>query len=301
MERISTMKKTIRRIIVSIVAVILLLPTNATVAQAESEPECSQIQSDYIKRNVFCVDAGILQMMLNRLLNINEIVDGAINTTTVRNIIRFQQMNDLEPSGQADKETISMLNQRYGEIARMPKVLVISTELVEVREGPSENCPSVGQLGNGTVCVQLESTREWTKVKFGTDEIGWIKTCNLTDTFVKVDIQMQSLLFVKNGKEIVYSPVITGCEYKGKSTPIGNYTVERLEENANIVGTTTVCFWIVISLSLMIGIHDADGWRAQYGGAIYKSDGSNGCINTPDSAAKKIYAQIELGMTIVIQ
>lgn len=290
------MKKTIRHIFAILVVVVLLLSTKAT-AQAESD---CQIKSDYIKRGVFCVDAGILQTMLNRLLNINEIVDGAINTTTVKNLIEFQKMNGLEPSGQADKETISMLNQRYYELERQPKVIVITSEPIEVREGPDENYPSIGEVENGRVCVLLKWTHAWSQIKCGT-EIGWIKSDLICNTFIKVDIEKQSILFVKECKEIVYSPVITGCEYKGRSTPTGNYDVAYLEENCFIIGSTFVKCWIKISKSLNVGIHDADGWRAKYGGTIYKSDGSQACINTPDRVAKKIYAQIELGMTIVIQ
>ena len=48
-----------------------------------------------------------------------------------------------------------------------------------------------------------------------------------------------------------------------------------------------------------IGIHDAS-WRASFGGNIYQSRGSHGCINTPYAAAKKIFDVIEKGDPIVV-
>lgn len=290
------MTKAIRNIFAILVVVVLLLSAKTT---AKAESNC-RIESESISKGTFCTDAGILQTMLNRLLDINEIVDGAINNTTVRNLIEFQEMNGLEPTGQADKETISMLNQRYYEIERQPKVIVISSEPVDVKEGPDENYSSIGEIENGRVCVLLKWTRSWAQIKCGT-EIGWIKSNLLRSTFIKIDIEKQSILFIKECKEIAYAPVITGCEFQGWDTPKGNYEVSYLEGNCFITDSTHVNFWMKISKSLNVGIHDANGWRVQYGGTIYKSNGSHGCINTPDSAARKIYAEIELGMTIVIQ
>ena len=47
-----------------------------------------------------------------------------------------------------------------------------------------------------------------------------------------------------------------------------------------------------------IGIHDAS-WRGSFGGSIYKTDGSHGCVNAPEYLAKKIYENIEPGTPII--
>ena len=44
-----------------------------------------------------------------------------------------------------------------------------------------------------------------------------------------------------------------------------------------------------------IGIHDAS-WRSEFGGKIYKTGGSHGCINSPDYLAKAIFDNIEAGI-----
>ena len=43
-----------------------------------------------------------------------------------------------------------------------------------------------------------------------------------------------------------------------------------------------------------IGMHDAT-WRSKFGGDIYKTKGSHGCINLPLSVAKKIYEYVQPG------
>jgi lipoprotein-anchoring transpeptidase ErfK/SrfK len=47
------------------------------------------------------------------------------------------------------------------------------------------------------------------------------------------------------------------------------------------------------------GLHDAD-WRGSFGGSIYRSNGSHGCVNLPPWAAAEIYNNISAGTAILI-
>jgi lipoprotein-anchoring transpeptidase ErfK/SrfK len=47
-----------------------------------------------------------------------------------------------------------------------------------------------------------------------------------------------------------------------------------------------------------IGIHDAI-WRYDFGGNIYKFNGSHGCVNAPYDLANKIFDNIESGSAII--
>jgi len=47
-----------------------------------------------------------------------------------------------------------------------------------------------------------------------------------------------------------------------------------------------------------IGIHDAT-WRSKFGGQIYITDGSHGCINTPYDVASKIFEYITQGTPVI--
>jgi lipoprotein-anchoring transpeptidase ErfK/SrfK len=47
------------------------------------------------------------------------------------------------------------------------------------------------------------------------------------------------------------------------------------------------------------GLHDAP-WRSEFGGTIYQTNGSHGCINLPADAAKVIYDNMEERMAIFL-
>ena len=46
-------------------------------------------------------------------------------------------------------------------------------------------------------------------------------------------------------------------------------------------------------------LHDAS-WRSSFGGNIYKTSGSHGCVNLPPAAAKKIFENIEDGDPVIV-
>ena len=40
-------------------------------------------------------------------------------------------------------------------------------------------------------------------------------------------------------------------------------------------------------------------WRSQFGGEIYKTNGSHGCVNLPLDAAKTLYENVSYGFPVV--
>ena len=47
------------------------------------------------------------------------------------------------------------------------------------------------------------------------------------------------------------------------------------------------------------GLHDAS-WRSNFGGNIYQTNGSHGCVNLPTYAAATIYSYIDSNYPIVL-
>ena len=45
-------------------------------------------------------------------------------------------------------------------------------------------------------------------------------------------------------------------------------------------------------------MHDAS-WRSSFGGNIYKTNGSHGCINLPPSVAQELYSYVEKGTPVI--
>ena len=47
------------------------------------------------------------------------------------------------------------------------------------------------------------------------------------------------------------------------------------------------------------GLHDAT-WRQEFGGEIYKNNGSHGCINMPLDIAEKVYNAVSVGTVVEV-
>ena len=58
-----------------------------------------------------------------------------------------------------------------------------------------------------------------------------------------------------------------------------------------------VNYWMPVNGG--IGIHDAT-WRKKFGGEIYKTDGSHGCINVPKDKMIEIYDLVDVGTPVVM-
>ena len=122
---------------------------------------------------------------------------------------------------------------------------------------------------------------------------------DIGNTYVEINLTNQCLWFYKNGELIVQGDIVTGNVSRGNATPQGTYVLNYKQKNATLKGqgySSDVKYWMPFNCN--IGIHDAS-WRGAFGGSIYKSDGSHGCVNAPEYLAKKIYENIEPGTPIV--
>ena len=92
---------------------------------------------------------------------------------------------------------------------------------------------------------------------------------------------------------------MSGNAARGYDTPSGAYPLTYKQRNATLRGAdyaTPVSYWMPFNGN--IGMHDAT-WRGSFGGSIYRTNGSHGCINLPKAAAKTIFENIEKGMPVL--
>ena len=124
-------------------------------------------------------------------------------------------------------------------------------------------------------------------------------------TYVEIDLTRQNVWMYVNGKCIANTPCVTGSVAGGYATPVGIYyltykTTDTYLEGYNGDGSkykSHVNFWMPFNGG--IGLHDAS-WRYRFGGNIYITNGSHGCINLPYSAAKTIYQNINSSTPIIL-
>lgn len=124
---------------------------------------------------------------------------------------------------------------------------------------------------------------------------------DIGDTYVEISLTNQKMWFYKNGKLVVETPVVTGNPYAGHETPSGGvWSLKGRARNQTLSGqgyASPVDYWLPFNNG--VGIHDMQS-RYWFGGTIYLGSGSHGCVNTPLSAVKLIYDQIEEGVPIVV-
>ena len=119
------------------------------------------------------------------------------------------------------------------------------------------------------------------------------------NTYVEINLTGQHLFFYKDGELIIESDFVSGNASRGWSTPAGIYPLTYKQRNATLRGedyATPVSYWMPFNGN--IGLHDAN-WRASFGGNIYKTNGSHGCVNLPPATAKTIYEHITKGDPVI--
>jgi len=140
--------------------------------------------------------------------------------------------------------------------------------------------------------IEKEPAYYQTALYHGKDDIG--------NTYVEIDLSRQHLWFYKNGVLITQGGVVTGNDGSDKTrTPMGIYKINYKERNATLKGegyASPVNYWLPFNGG--IGIHDAS-WRDKFGGVLYKTGGSHGCVNSPYNVAKTIFNNIEAGTPVV--
>ena len=119
------------------------------------------------------------------------------------------------------------------------------------------------------------------------------------DTYVEINLTAQHLFFYKDGKLLVESDFVSGNTSKNYDTPPGAFPLTYKERNATLKGenyATPVSYWMPFNGN--VGMHDAN-WRSSFGGSIYKTSGSHGCVNLPPAVGKLIYENISAGMPVL--
>lgn len=146
-------------------------------------------------------------------------------------------------------------------------------------------------IASGTVEEHepIYSQRAW---GIGENDIG--------DTYIEVDLTNQKLYYYEGGARILSADVVTGNISRGNGTPARACYVYFMQKNRVLRGedyATPVDYWMAVYGN--IGIHDAK-WRGKFGGKIYRSNGSHGCINTPYKEVSSLYSRVKIGTPVMI-
>lgn len=136
------------------------------------------------------------------------------------------------------------------------------------------------------------------------NNVGFIRkedVNNLSNTCAIVDISEQSLKFYFNKEKELETSVVTGKDTSPTQT--GIYSIYYKAKDQVLRGdnyASPVNYWMPFNGGQ--GLHDADNWRyGVYGGEIYHTNGSHGCVNMPLDAASKVYEKINSGDNVLVK
>lgn len=124
---------------------------------------------------------------------------------------------------------------------------------------------------------------------------------DLGKNYIEIDLGRQHMWYYEEGKLAIETDVVTGNPSKENGTPTGTGRVWSREKDRYLTGETYqshVDYWMPFNWS-GCGVHDSK-WRTEYGGKIYLTRGSHGCVNTPPEIMKDLFAKVKVGTPVIV-
>ncbi len=158
------------------------------------------------------------------------------------------------------------------------------------REAESKELAALIREGSVTKKEPVYSSRAKKK---GMSDIG--------SSYVEADLTHQHLYLYEDGKIVFETDFVSGdmSSDPGCVTPQGVFGLSYKTTNAVLRGAnyvTPVSYWMPFYGNY--GMHDAT-WRSEFGGDIYLTNGSHGCLNLPLDSAAVLYQYVSTGFPII--
>lgn len=147
------------------------------------------------------------------------------------------------------------------------------------------------QLIREGAITQREPVYSVTAYNKGSDDIG--------NSYVEIDLTNQHLYLYIEGEIVLETDFVSGDMAKGNTTPPGIFGITYKTKDAVLRGgdyETPVSYWMPFNGNY--GMHDAS-WRKHFGGDIYLTNGSHGCVNLPMEQAAQIYSYMKKGFPVI--
>ncbi|MCR5195520.1 MAG: L,D-transpeptidase/peptidoglycan binding protein [Pseudobutyrivibrio sp.] len=119
-------------------------------------------------------------------------------------------------------------------------------------------------------------------------------------SYVEVNLTEQHVYVYKDGAMVFDTPCVTGKISNNHGTHPGIFPIAFKQSPAKLRGedyVSKVRYWMPFNDGQ--GLHDAD-WRHEFGGTLYKTGGSHGCVNLPVKSAETIYGIVEAGWPVIV-
>lgn len=125
---------------------------------------------------------------------------------------------------------------------------------------------------------------------------------DIGSTYIEADLTRQHFWYYRNGTLQLESDFVSGLDSQpGRRTPTGVFRVWGKQRDRTLKGEdyeSFVSYWMPFTWT-GCGLHDAP-WRGAFGGSIYKSNGSHGCLNLPSGKAAALYNAVAYDTPVIV-
>lgn len=235
-----------------------------------------------------------------------EVLDG----TTIKDWLSTSPdgmlVKDNEAFKQHIKDYVASLGAKYDTVGTPRTFTATNGRTVSVYgyaygwsiDEPAEIEKLTEEINNGEV-VEREPIYAMTANSHDDSDVG--------NTYIEVDMGLQYMYYYIDGALVFESAFISGKPDGVHNTPEGIYLLYNKESPSILRGEvrsdgtreyeTPVSYWMAFNGG--IGFHDATWQYWGFGGNLYQTLGSHGCINLPLDAAAQLYSIIRYGDPIV--
>lgn len=150
--------------------------------------------------------------------------------------------------------------------------------------------------------LQMIENGEVTKTEpVYSNKAPWRGMNDIGNSYVEADLSNQHLYLYSKGELVFETDFVSGAMNSTPDcvTPAGVFDITYKTTNAVLRGgdyEQFVYYWMPFFGNY--GMHDAT-WRWQFGGDIFLTDGSHGCINLPLDSAATIYNYMYEGFPVI--
>lgn len=211
-----------------------------------------------------------------------------------------------------EDENITPKRNSKGKMKKVNRNICPITVKVAIKEKPKKNSKTIKKIGLYQKAKEVGRMENgWSLVKYNGIK-GYIKTKKIKDefknigkTYIEIDISDQKMKYFNNNKKVLSTSVVTGKNTS--KTVTGLFDVYQKAYDYTMRGYDPITRELlyeshsdyVLKFYKAYYIHDAT-WRTEFGGDIYKKEGSHGCVNTPYQKAKTLYNKVELHTPVLI-
>ncbi|SET02271.1 Putative peptidoglycan binding domain-containing protein [Pseudobutyrivibrio sp. C4] len=261
----------------------------------------------YEKPNVLASDANIQKAVdvLNNYMDtdihydLGEGITEEIPADTKATWFTWDDSFNVSFDRDAIGEYVNSMGDKYNTYGKKKEFTTTSGETIEVPAGSfgwriaydGEIDAIIADLDGGE-----DVTRDFTYLYYGTSH----GEHDYGNSYVEVNLTEQHVYVYKDGEMVFDTDCVSGKISANHGTHTGVYPIAYKQTDATLKGDnyeSHVNYWMPFNMGE--GLHDAT-WRSSFGGTIYKTGGSHGCVNLPLSAAEQIYNIVEAGWPVIV-